>query len=97
MLIVAAIVAIFLAGAIIPLLMTQVGTEFGTMDGQNVLGSVVPTFTAVFAKLFAVVLCAGAEFAGAVTMVLAVQNLFTRFAHWSRALARTRLIVPLGL
>ncbi len=69
------------AAILAPGLMERVSAEFASMDGRNILGSVVPVFLASFAYLLGVVVLAGVALAGVALVLLSLLALITRFAN----------------
>ena len=87
-LLIAAVVPVVGAGMIVPVLMEYVGAQFGAMDGQDIRGSVIPTFTTVFVAILGVVALAGAAVAGVIAFLLGVLAIFTRLGNGGRWIAR---------
>ena len=87
----AAFAAAMIASALgIQPVLERVQAAFGAMDGQNIWGSVLPTFFDVFLFGLALVGIVGLMLAGAVTVLMCIGAVFIRIggtAHWiARAL-----------
>ncbi len=82
-----AAIPVVAAGAMVPTLFGFVGAQFAVMDGQDIAGSVIPTFASVFAALLGVVALAGAAIAGVITILLSALALFTRLGNGGRWVA----------
>ena len=85
--------ALAAAGAGLPVLLQGVTGRFAQMDGGNILGSVVPTLTTVFALLLGVVIAGGVAVAAAITALLALMAAARRVRHGVRSL-RERVLPP---
>jgi len=86
-----AIAGVAAAGTAAPALLTAIGARFAEMDATDILGSVVPVLTAVFALALAVVALAAVGVAGVVTLLLALMAVARRARYGlSRLRARVR-------
>ena len=75
-----AVLSVALMAAIMGLqpLLTQVQMAFGTMDGQNIWGSVLPTFFDVFLIGLALITLTGLFLVGLVTLLMSIGAVFVR-------------------
>ncbi|MFZ7089557.1 efflux RND transporter permease subunit [Primorskyibacter sp. 2E233] len=80
------IVPLLAAGALIPKLFALVSGQFGTMDGTNIAGSVIPTFVTVFLLLLGVVVLASMGIAAVVTLLLTLAAIPARASNGLGAL-----------
>ncbi|WP_136439475.1 efflux RND transporter permease subunit [Pacificoceanicola onchidii] len=85
-LLIIAALPIVAAGALVPQLFTLMGGQFGTMDGANILGSVVPTFLTVFLLALGVVFLAALALGGALTFMLSLAAIPARIGDGLTAL-----------
>ena len=80
-----AALAIAVAAGLIPLLFGGIGAQFARMDGLNLIGSVVPTFLLVFARIVAAAALVCVGLGGAMLALLAILAVSTRLGrvgHW---------------
>ncbi|MEL7280786.1 MAG: efflux RND transporter permease subunit, partial [Pseudomonadota bacterium] len=89
-LLVIAVAALGGAGSVLPAALGAVGGSFASMDGTDILGSVIPTLVAVFGLILGALVLGALALAGAVTALLALMAVFKRVAllfAWMKAKA----------
>ncbi|MEL7097574.1 MAG: efflux RND transporter permease subunit [Pseudomonadota bacterium] len=96
-----AVLPLVATGMFLPSLLSDAGAQFATLDGQDIWGSVVPTFATVFLMILGAVILAAFAFAGAVSLVLAIVAILPRIginigALWQRIVGRRERRVKTG-
>ncbi|MEM8578625.1 MAG: efflux RND transporter permease subunit [Pseudomonadota bacterium] len=76
------------AALAIPVILAGVGMAFGGMDGQDIWGSVIPTFATVFAYALALVLAGATAAAGVATILMSLIAFLPRVGIGVAGLAR---------
>ena len=88
LLLIVAAAAVAVGGLLVPFLLEAIGARFGAMDGQNLWGSVIPSFVTAFLLAVAMVGLAALAITGAVSALLGVLAILTRVSHIGSWIAR---------